>query len=266
VHPATGIGVDRAVRDRRDPRAFSLVDVLVSIAVIGVLIALLLPTLSHVRESTRRVICQSNLRQIGIGIGQYADEWDDYLAPSDFFGPDQQPPPTNGIQLSRMMTLRINGEPGGGADGWDGLGLLYSTFQLSAPEIFYCPSHYGEHAFQRYALDWRVDEPELIGNYHYRGEGPNGAKRLRSVEPVRSALVTDGLRTTRDINHRVGMNVLRADLSVSWFGDNQGTIASMLAASGAGEPSANSVMASVWKRIDNPNLTPGTGTGGDPAH
>lgn len=261
--PASGFGVIRAISAtsiRRASRAFSLVDVMVSIAVIGVLISLMLPTLSHVRESTRRVICQSNLRQIGLGIAQYADEWDDYLAPSQFFTPDSQLP-NNGIELSQMMTLRTPASGKENQQGWDGLGLLYSTYQLSAPEIFYCPSHYGEHSFQRYALDWRVDEPALVGNYHYRGEGPNGAKRLRSVEPVRSALVTDGLRTSRDINHRVGMNVLRADLSVSWFGDTQSEIANMLAASGAGEPTTNQVMTSVWRRIDNPHLSPG-GVGG----
>lgn len=253
MHPAHGFGVNRATRAKRGIRAFSLVDVLVTIAVMSVLIALLLPTLSHVRESTRRVICQSNLRQIGIGIAQYADEWEDYLAPSDNFEPDQ---PT-GNQLAEMMTLRIGTDSVSKRGGWDGLGLLYHTEQLTAPEIFYCPSHYGDHSFQRYMHDWRIEQPELVGNYHYRGVGPNGAARLRSVEPVRSALVTDGLRTTRDINHRVGMNVLRADLSVSWFSDSQGIIANMLSASGSGEPSVNSVMTSVWRRIDNPNVVPG---------
>ncbi len=268
--PASGFGVVRAASAtsmRRASRAFSLVDVMVSIAVIGVLVSLMLPALSHIRESTRLIICQSNLRQIGLGIGQYADEWDDYLAPSQFFGPNAplSQLPNNGIQLSQMMTLRTPASGKEGTQRWDGLGLLYSTYQLSAPEIFYCPSHYGEHSFQRYALDWRVEEPALVGNYHYRGEGPNGAKRLRSVEPVRSALVTDGLRTSRDVNHRIGMNVLRADLSVSWFGDTQSEIANMLAAAGSSEPTTNQVMTSVWRRIDNPYLSPGGGTGGSGA-
>lgn len=259
MHPVEGCGADRFAGSRR---AFSLVDVLVSIAVIGVLIALLLPTLSHVRESTRRIICQSNLRQVGLGIAQYADEWSDFLAPSQFYLPDA-PPPSNGTQLSEMMTLRIEAEPGARSPNWDGLGLLYSTFQLRAPEIFYCPSHYGSHAFQEYALGWRADAPELIGNYHYRGVGPNGAKRLRSVEPVRAALVTDGLRTTRDVNHRVGMNVLRADLSVSWFSDMDGEISMLLGSAPGGEPVANTIMSDVWRRIDAPvGSRPTNGGGG----
>lgn len=231
-----------------------------SVAVIGVLIGLLLPTLSHIREATRRIICQSNLRQMGLGIAQYADEWDDYLAPSQFYAPDR-PLQANGTDLAEMITLRIAAEPGQPKGEWDGLGLLYDTFQLRAPEIFYCPSHYGDHAFQDYQQSWNQDNPELIGNYHYRGMGPNAARRLRSVEPVRAALVTDGLRTAQDINHRVGMNVLRADLSVSWFSDDHGSIVSMLSMAGASEPNINTVMSSVWKRIDAP-ISPSGGSGG----
>jgi hypothetical protein len=236
----------------------------VSIAVIGVLISLLLPTLSHVRESTRRIICQSNLRQVGLGVAQYADEWDDFLAPSQFYQTDQFN--GEGFELAQMMTLRIGPTAGETQGRWDGLGLLYSTFQLRAPEIFYCPSHYGDHAFQNYALDWRIDQPEILGNYHYRGIGPNNAKRLRSVEPVRAALVADGMRTAQDVNHRVGLNVLRADLSVSWFQDYQGEIVELLATSAAqsGEPN-NTVLSNVWRAIDRPvsggSLGVGVGSG-----
>lgn len=259
MHPVSGCGVDRASRAWR---AFSLVDVLVSIAVIGVLIALLLPTLSHVRESTRRIICQSNLRQVGLGIAQYADEWDDFLAPSQFYDPDQLN--GAGFELAQMMTLRLAPDPGKDKGEWDGLGLLYSTFQLRAPEIFYCPSHYGNHAFQEYAEDWRQDAPEILGNYHYRGIGPNNARRLRSVEPVRAALVVDGMRTAQDVNHRVGLNVLRADLSVSWFQDHQGEIVELLSASGQGTEPNNNVLSSVWRAIDRPgggSITTGAGSG-----
>lgn len=245
MHP-DGCGAERNMRGARNLRAFSLVDVLVSIAVIGVLMGLLLPTVSHVRESTRRIICQSNLRQVGMGVAQYADENRDELAPSVFYSPNL---PDNGRELAQMMTLRL----GLGSDPiarWDGLGHLYDSFQLRAPEIFYCPSHSGDHAFQEYRQDWAVDETEIVGNYHYRGVGPNGAKRLRSVEPVRAALVTDGLRTARDINHRGGMNVLRADLSISWFTDHGGDIENMLAGTTTGEGTVNLVMGQIWRRID----------------
>lgn len=244
------------MRSARNHRAFSLVDVLVSIAVIGVLMGLLLPTVGHVRESTRRVICQSNLRQIGMGIATYADENEDYLASSVFYSPNLA---ANGRELAEMMTLRL----GAGNDPtrrWDGLGLLYDNFHLRAPEIFYCPSHSGNHAFQEYRHDWNTDGTEIVGNYHYRGEGPNGAKRLRSVEPVRAALVTDGLRTIRDVNHRGGMNVLRADLSISWFADHGGEIEQLLGSTASGEPTVNLVIGQLWRKIDG-TLSGGGGGG-----
>src|SRR3972149_3776960 len=52
---------------------FSLVELLVVIAVIGVLAALLLPAVQASRESSRRLACLNNLHQIGIGMLAYHD-------------------------------------------------------------------------------------------------------------------------------------------------------------------------------------------------
>ena len=54
-------------------KKFTLIEMLVIISIIGILISLLLPSLSKTRETSRRTVCLSNLKQIGLAYTIYID-------------------------------------------------------------------------------------------------------------------------------------------------------------------------------------------------
>jgi prepilin-type N-terminal cleavage/methylation domain-containing protein/prepilin-type processing-associated H-X9-DG protein len=67
------------VLTRESRRGFTLIELLVVIAIIAILAAILFPVFARARENARRASCQSNLKQIGLGIMQYVQDYDERL-------------------------------------------------------------------------------------------------------------------------------------------------------------------------------------------
>ena len=64
-------------RGGRQQGGFTLIELLVVIAIIAILAAILFPVFAKARENARRASCQSNLKQIGLGMLQYTQDYDE---------------------------------------------------------------------------------------------------------------------------------------------------------------------------------------------
>jgi prepilin-type N-terminal cleavage/methylation domain-containing protein len=107
-------------------RAFTLVELLVVIGIIGVLLAILLPAITKAREVAIRTKCLSNLRQIGTSMIAYSTQFRDRL-PIGYFSGQKQ---TN--YLVHYNT--------GGVAFYAMFGSLYQTKLLTGAEAAFCPA------------------------------------------------------------------------------------------------------------------------------
>ena len=160
--------------------AFTLVELLVVIAVIGILIALLLPAVQAARGAARRMSCANNLKQLGLAMHNYADTYREVLPNAGWPGigylNDYSPlakllPFAEQANLQDLIDFSINmGHP-----GKDDLPAALQPAAGTVVPMFLCPSD-GEEPLHDTALPSGAIIPVAGINYAMnQGSGLDGA-------------------------------------------------------------------------------------------
>lgn len=221
---------------------FSLLELLVVLAITAILTALMFPAFARIREDANRLVCSSNQRNIGMGIGMWANDNNERLPPSRYA--------YAGRPQEMMASHRGDDNPW----AWEGIGHLFSRGYCGNNACFHCPSHHNVHTPDEYHQHYNnPGKQKIFTNYHYVGDWDWKEHRYnRLTEGENLALLTDGLRTIDDFNHEAGMNVLRADFSVVWREDTSGKIRNQLPVSiipPGSNPELEEVYAEMWNLI-----------------
>jgi len=166
-------------------RGFTLVEVLVTIAVTSVLLGILLPAIAGARHAARRTVCMSNLRQAGTLLRVYMDERSDGVLPA--FGTSWNAlHPAD--RESAIGLWKLFGEIGG-------FDVPSPPLSVALEHIGVCPSDPGnaeQHGYSyrydpgSYMVDSRAARvnPELA---------PQATQRIRNSPPGLRTIIRDGL-------------------------------------------------------------------------
>jgi len=106
--------VHTSLLSSRRSRRFTLIELLVVIAIIAILASMLLPALAQAREKARAISCVSNMKQVGLAVVMYADDFDGIYVPGS-------------VQPVSGTTIAANY-------------LLYNNKYLTDIKVWTCPS------------------------------------------------------------------------------------------------------------------------------
>jgi prepilin-type N-terminal cleavage/methylation domain-containing protein/prepilin-type processing-associated H-X9-DG protein len=70
-------------QQRHAPDGFTLIELLIVIAIIAILAAILFPVFAQAREKARQTACLANMKQIGLGLTLYSQDYDEVLPPAN---------------------------------------------------------------------------------------------------------------------------------------------------------------------------------------
>jgi len=148
-------------------RAFTLIELLVVIAIISILAAILFPVFARARENARRASCMSNMKQIGLGLMQYTQDYDERYPPSSYCNLTSCAPGDQDSDPSKPSgTFGTYAVSTGNHRTW--MDFIYPY--VKSTQVFVCPSSQVPKTTPNYGYS---DAFNMFGtaSYYYRNGG-----------------------------------------------------------------------------------------------